>query len=162
MITFTINENPIPYLRLTQGQLKLLKMPLWKVRRGPDLERREAIERYLQYKNGIQADHGKSVAHLDPKRKIYMGCLFYFRNGIHGDPDNCFKAIADGLFPRDKNVGGLLDFFFDKTRPRSEVFITDSRPEFFEWIPSLVKGGEEIGQGQSVGDSDREETDGRE
>lgn len=60
---------------------------------------------------------------------------FYFENRIHGDLDNCLKAILDGMqgvaFKNDKQIRGfnVHAFYFDELdederRERTEVIIT--------------------------------------
>jgi Holliday junction resolvase RusA-like endonuclease len=124
MIKITIPIDPIPYLRMTQAEVNMMKIPRRRVKPGA-LSKWDAINRYLAYKSHVWALSRMKLwsAALDLDKKIRMDCVFYVRNGKHGDPDNCWKAIADSLFENDSRVVGSFDFFFDSEHPRTEVVI---------------------------------------
>jgi hypothetical protein len=124
MIKITIPIDPIPYLRMTQAEVKMMKISRRRVKPGA-LSKWAAVNRYLAYKSHVWALSRMKLwsAALDMEKKIRMDCVFYFRNGKHGDPDNCWKAIADSLFENDNKVIGLIDFEIDPNFPRTEVVI---------------------------------------
>jgi len=136
-IKFTIEGNPVPYLRMTQGQIKLLRIPYAKLTPA-GRKKRDVIERYMKWKEHVflslcfqQFPDGDARVFLrdrvpqEPKEKLYMDVMIYFSNGKHGDPDNVWKGIADSLFKNDNKVAGSFDFGYDKENPRCEVRIYD-------------------------------------
>lgn len=144
ILTFTIHGNqqdlkgnPIPYLRMTRGELKLLKIPGHKIRSKSAMAKREGIQRYLDWKEYVkmclyfnpigngerQLKKVKIDQLLNCGEKVHMDCSIYFANKKHGDPDNIFKGIGDAIFTNDKHVVGSFDYEYDKDRPRVEVTI---------------------------------------
>ena len=124
MIKFTIPGDPVGYLRLTQGQLKLLKIPDHKLRPA-GLRKKSEILRCFAYKNDVvQYSTGKGIDRK-PKRKIHMKTMIYFRSGTRPDAENVHKLISDSLFLNDKNLSGTFDFDYDARNPRVEVEIYD-------------------------------------
>jgi Holliday junction resolvase RusA-like endonuclease len=58
-----------------------------------------------------------------------VALVFYFKNRVRGDVDNCCKAILDGMneiaYLDDKQVHHLTALvLYDKERPRIEVRVT--------------------------------------
>lgn len=145
VLTFTIDGNqenlkgnPIPYLRMTQGGLRLLKIPEHKIRSGSALARARGIKRYLRWKHYVTAcllaygmvdgrrATGDEIGRItDGKGKVQLVCTIYFADKRHGDADNIFKGISDSLFANDKYVVGSVDYHYDSKRPRVEVLIQE-------------------------------------
>ena len=124
VINFTILGHPVPYLRMTQREVWLMKLSEHKVR-DTHLAKWKAIKRYLDWKDKVRviALCAKKNLKDNPKSKTYMNITIFFRNKKHGDPDNIWKGIADALFKNDKYVAGCFDFSYDKNYPRTEVEI---------------------------------------
>lgn len=56
--------------------------------------------------------------------KARMDIRIYWMNGIHGDPDNIFKGIADALFKNDKFLDGSFETYMSEDgKGRVEVDI---------------------------------------
>lgn len=124
IISFTIPLNPVPYLRMTQREVHLLRIPRHKVN-CRNIKKYDAIIRYLGYKKDVWTFLPLTFMDLDQSKKIYMRCYFYFSSGKHGDPDNCWKAVADAIFKNDNKVVGEFDFGICPDRPRTEVEIEE-------------------------------------
>ena len=122
MIKFTVPGDPVGYLRMTQGDLKLLRIPLYKLR-PENLRRRSQIERYQDYKKLVWLMSVNKGIDRNPKKKVLLRTMSYFANGRHPDAENCHKAVSDALFTNDKMVCGSFDFGYDPARPRVEVEI---------------------------------------
>lgn len=124
-VTFTISGNPVPYLRMTQGQTKLMRIPDNRISPA-GLKIKERIRRYLTWKDWVYANAVKAMPYYDnsPKNKVYLDIMIYFESKVHGDADNIWKGIADAMFKSDKNVVGSFDFEFSKDNPRIEVKLT--------------------------------------
>lgn len=57
--------------------------------------------------------------------KARMDIRIYWINGIHGDPDNIFKGIADAIFKNDKFLDGSFETYnSNEGKGRVEVDIT--------------------------------------
>ena len=121
-ITFTVPGDPIGYLRMTQSQVRLLRIPRAKLYANmvPIVDR---IREYEGYKTLVGLSCPPFPPDLIGAKKIYMNLDIFFRNGKHPDPDNVFKAFADALFKNDNRVAGFFDFFFNPENPRVEVKI---------------------------------------
>ena len=140
-ITFTIignhqnlNGNPIPYLRMTHKELKLLKIPDYRMRSRSGLKRKQTLKRYLDWKDYVRTclqmaivDQRRAtrdeIAYLTETKgkKIQLDCMVYFANRNHGDPENIRKGIQDAIFANDKHVVGNVDYQYDPDNlpPRS-------------------------------------------
>jgi hypothetical protein len=124
-IAFTIVGDPVPYLRMTQGQLKLLHVPTWKI--SPQgLKTVKRIRRYFSYKDDVRLAARVFKFSRRPESKIYLNVFVYFRNRKHADPENIRKGIQDSLFEQDNKVAGSVDFGYDPKNPRVEVEIIES------------------------------------
>ena len=76
MIKFTIPGDPVGHLRLTQGQLKLLKIPDHKLRPA-GLRKKSEILRCFAYKNDVvKSSTGKGIDRR-PTRKIHMKTMIF-------------------------------------------------------------------------------------
>lgn len=124
MVQFVIDGHPVPYLRMTQGQVKLCRIPDWKLSPS-QLKKKGQLIRYFEWKEYVDLCAIKAKVEFDraPKEKKFMDLVIFFKNKVHGDPDNIFKGIADALFSDDKYIAGSFDFFYDKENPRVEIKI---------------------------------------
>lgn len=104
-----IYGNPVPYVRV-------VKRALWL----PEAKRYNAWKSFVRrifYKGSPEylMRAGESLlTDLQPfttstAEKARMDVRIYWRNGIHGDPDNIFKGIADALFKNDKFLDGSFE-----------------------------------------------------
>jgi len=118
-IEFVVPGDPVSCLRITQGQLKLLRIPRAKLWAG-QLRVYDRIHKYLAYKEEIQ--YRCPIKVLD--NAFCLDIIMYFRNQKHPDPDNVFKAFADALFTNDNRLVGSFRFHIDPTCPRVEVKIS--------------------------------------
>jgi hypothetical protein len=116
VLKFTIPGHPVGYMRTTQAGCKFDK----------------SYKRYQQYKDEVVAafidqcegNYGSPKPLTTIKSaKTSMIISIYFKNEVHCDPDNCFKAVADALFKCDKYLSGSFTFDYDKLNPRVEVII---------------------------------------
>lgn len=124
MIRFTIPGPPVPYLRMTQGQIRLMRIPDHKLR--PDgLKVKDRIRRYLRYKEATLMIVAPFSFDRAPRNKVFLNVTCYFKNRKHPDPENVRKGISDAIFTQDKYVAGLIDFFYDQANPRVEVEIVE-------------------------------------
>lgn len=116
IITFTIkgnqedNEgNPIPYVRVVSRALWL-----------PNAQRYHAWKEYVR--NSFFKGYPEYVSYSDrhlivddeplttkASERARMDIKIFWRNGVHGDPDNIFKGIADSLFKDDKFLDGSFE-----------------------------------------------------
>lgn len=143
-ITFTITGNhqdlkgnPIPYLRMTYKELKLLKIPDHRMRSKSGLARKKTLLRYLDWKDyvrtclqfakidGRRATKEEIVRATRMDKKVQLDCMIYFANKKHGDPENIRKGAQDSIFANDKYVVGNVDYQYDKENPRVEVTIKE-------------------------------------
>ena len=115
-IHFSISGHPVGYMRTTQAGCKFDRQ----------------YRRYQEYKSKVNAAFRDQVSGkwgekkpltTTEKSRTHVSIKIYFKNRIHCDPDNCFKAIADSLFECDKYVSGDFDFDYDKDNPRVEVWL---------------------------------------
>jgi hypothetical protein len=126
---------------MTQAEAALMRIPRSRISSGA-LQRWQAVQRYLEYKKHVWALSRMELwrVQLDLQKKIRMDCVFYFRSGKHGDPDNCWKAIADSLFENDNRVIGSFDFALDPGMPRTEVVIEQVTEEEVQGARFKVQG----------------------
>lgn len=122
---FIVPGDPGGYLRMTQGQVKLMKIPRHKL--TPNLLKvYDRIERYLSYKEFVNYCGLKLKFERSPRKRILLHVMIYFRNNKHPDPENVRKGIQDALFTTDKYVAGCYDFDYDKDSPRAEIEIVEA------------------------------------
>lgn len=128
-ITFVVHGDQIPYTRMTQGQVKLMKIPDHKI--TPEaLKVKDKIRRYLVWKDFVRMHTLQLQFPRSPKEKIYLSVMVYFRNKKHADPENIRKGIQDAIFDQDKLVAGAVDFDYDEKNPRCEITISDTLQVF--------------------------------
>ncbi len=120
-----IHGNPIPYMRVVKRALWLpeaRRYNAWK-----SFVRRSFFGDYPEYL--IRAGN-HLLTELQPfttssGEKARMDIRVYWRNGIHGDPDNIFKGIADALFKNDKFLDGSFETHYSpEGKGRVEIDIT--------------------------------------
>jgi Holliday junction resolvase RusA-like endonuclease len=121
-IEFTVPGNPVPYLRMTQGQIKLMRIPDHRLDTAA-LKVKERIRRYLTWKDWVCVRASGLQFDRSPKSKTRVDVMLYFASGKHGDGDNYFKGICDAIFTNDNKVVGSFDYAIDKENPRVEVSI---------------------------------------
>ena len=128
--------NPIPYLRLTQNEMKLLHIPDHKMASASGARKKRAVKRYFDWKSYVKEtclyqstlDGKKAEVYavkmmLAENGKMQFDCKIFFKNRKHADPENIRKGVQDSLFTNDKLVMGSVDFDYDPKRPRVEVEI---------------------------------------
>ncbi len=104
-----IYGNPVPYVRVVKRALWLpeaKRYNAWK-----SFVRRTFYKGYPEYLMRVE---NNLLTELQPFTtnsgdKARMDIRIYWRNGIHGDPDNIFKGIADALFKNDKFLDGSFE-----------------------------------------------------
>ncbi len=124
-LKFTVPGTPVPYLRMTRGQVKLLKVPEYAITDPKALKIRTRVRRVLEYKEWVRANAILLKYDGSPKGKTILNVMCYFANNKHGDPENCRKLIQDSLFADDKKVVGTVDFMYDNVNPRCEIEIIE-------------------------------------
>jgi len=123
-ITFVVHGDPVPYTRMTQGQVKLMRIPDSRI--SPAGKKvKDKIKRYFTWKEFVNAHTLSLHFERSPKTKIFLNVMCYFKNKAHADPENIRKGIQDAIFEQDKMVAGAVDFDYDKDNPRCEVTISD-------------------------------------
>jgi hypothetical protein len=124
-LTFVVHGDPVPYLRMTQGQVKLMRIPDRKIS-ASGAKVKAKIQRYFDWKEFVSA-HTLGL-HFDraPKKKLFLNVMCYFADKKHADPENIRKGIQDAIFEQDKMVAGAVDFDYDKDNPRCEITISDT------------------------------------
>ena len=126
--SFIIGGDPVPYLRMTQGEVKLMRIPDHKLRPG-GLRIKTAIRRYFAYKDRVHIAAWAKRVDPEPKGKTYLNVMIYFRNRRHADPENVRKGIQDAIFSKDKMVAGGVDFDYDHENPRVEISVYEYESE---------------------------------
>jgi Holliday junction resolvase RusA-like endonuclease len=120
-----IYGNPVPYVRVVKRALWLPEAKRyngWK-----SFVRRVFYKGYPEY---LMRAENNLLTELQPfntstAEKARMDIRIYWRNGIHGDPDNIFKGIADALFKNDKFLDGSFETkYAPDGKGRVEVDIT--------------------------------------
>lgn len=121
-ISFTILGDPVPYLRMTQGQVKLMRIPDHKLRMD-GLRVKTRIRSYLAYKRRVYAASLDKPINRNPREKVFLNAMIYFANRKHGDPENIRKGCQDAIYINDRMVAGSVDFAYDPKNPRVEIEI---------------------------------------
>lgn len=129
-IRFQIPGEPVGYTRMTQGQLKLLRIPPYKIYSRSAVSVAERIRKYLAYKDLVRYCAFGDKVRRAPRAKVYLNVMIYFREGEgkfnrHPDPENVRKGIQDALFSEDNKIAGSVDFGYDPGNPRVEVEIIE-------------------------------------
>jgi hypothetical protein len=117
--------NPIPYTRV-------VKRALWL----PEAKRYNAWKSYVrrsfygEYPAYLMRAGNTLLTDLQPFKtssasKARMDVRIFWMNGIHGDPDNIFKGLADALFKNDKFLDGSFESNYSPDgKGRVEIDIT--------------------------------------
>ncbi len=117
---FVVEGDPVPYERMTAGELKWLRIPERRLTRAQAARKRRILA-YFAYKDLVRAAIGAQRYDRAPRQKAYAAMTVYYRNLTHGDPDNIKKGILDAAFECDKFIASSVDFSYDPARPRVEV-----------------------------------------
>lgn len=93
-VVLTIPGRPVPAVRMTQGEAKLMR---YGRPRSEALQKKyDRIKRYLDYKDAIGIiGRTKFKEPLKGKAQVQIGV--YVSSGVVGDWDNYGKAACDGL-----------------------------------------------------------------
>jgi hypothetical protein len=120
-----IHGNPVPYVRVVKRALWLPEAKRysgWK-----SFVRRSFYKGYPEY---LMRAENTLLTELQPfstssGEKARMDIRVFWRNGVHGDPDNIFKGIADALFKNDKYLDGSFETCYSpEGKGRVEIDIT--------------------------------------
>jgi hypothetical protein len=129
-IKFQIPGDPVGYTRMTQAQVKLLRIARQNIKSEEAFKIIERLRKYLAYKDLVwYCSMGKKFDR-SPRAKTCLNVMIYFRDGErkfsrHPDPENVRKGIQDALFSEDNKVAGSVDFGYDPGNPRVEVEIIE-------------------------------------
>lgn len=132
IIQFTIKGNPddlygnpVPYIRVVGRALWL-----------PNAKKYHAWKGYVRrcfysgYPELLMHDGKKLLVDDQPlttkaSEKARMDIKIFWMNGVHADPDNVFKGIADALFKNDKFLDGSFESgYTPDAKGRVEVSVT--------------------------------------
>lgn len=116
IITFTIKGNqedhegnPIPYARV-------VSRALWLPNAQRYYEWKEHVRKafFKGYPEYVSYNDKHLIVDDEPlttkaSEKARMDIKIFWMNGVHGDPDNIFKGIADSLFRNDKFLDGSFE-----------------------------------------------------
>lgn len=117
-----VKGTAVPYTRMTQGQVKLMRIPDHKL--SPSgLKIKEKLRRYFDWKDFVNLHTLNLGIDKSPKEKVFLNVMVYYRDKKHADPENIRKGIQDAIFTNDKMVAGSVDFSYDYTNPRVEIEI---------------------------------------
>lgn len=120
-----IYGNPVPYVRVVGRALWL-----------PGAKKYHAWKSYVRrcfykgYPEFVMCDGKKILIDDQPlttkmSEKARMDIKIFWMNGLHADPDNVFKGIADALFKNDKFLDGSFESdYAPDSKGRVEVSIT--------------------------------------
>ena len=120
-----IYGNPVPYVRVVGRALWL-----------PGAKKYHAWKSYVRkcfykgYPEFVMCDGKKILIDDQPltttaSGKARMDIKIFWMNGLHADPDNVFKGIADALFKNDKFLDGSFESeYAADSKGRVEVNIT--------------------------------------
>ena len=131
-ISFVLNGNqddvygnPVPYTRVVR---RALWVPAAKKYEGwKSFVRRTFYKHYPEFLMRVENQllYGLKPLSTTVSYKARMDIRIYWMNGIHGDPDNIFKGIADSLFKNDKFLDGSFETYMsEEGKGRVEVDIT--------------------------------------
>ncbi len=126
-ITFTIKGNPedlegnpVPYVRVVGRALWLpnaKRYHAWK-----EYARSVLYRNYPEYSGRSENPQPFTTKASEKGR---MDIKIFWVNGIHADPDNVFKGLADALFKNDKYLDGSFESrYAPDGRGRVDVSIT--------------------------------------
>jgi hypothetical protein len=124
--SFVIPGPAVPYQRITQGQVKLMRIPDHKLTPS-HLKVKQRLRRYFDYKDVCALVCARIPFDRSPKTKVYFNAICYFSDKKHGDCENVRKAVQDAIYGQDKMVAGFVDFHYDENNPRVECEILEPR-----------------------------------
>jgi Holliday junction resolvase RusA-like endonuclease len=113
-----LEGNPVPYVRVVGRALWL-----------PHAKKYHAWKEYVRsifYRNNPEFSSEKEQP-LTTKisERARMSITIFWVNGVHADPDNVFKGLADALFANDKFLDGAFESHYASDgKGRVEVEIT--------------------------------------
>lgn len=114
-----IEGNPVPYVRVVGRALwlpKAKKYHAWK-----QYVRSIFHQQYPEFPIGkVQPLTTKMSA------RALLAIDIYWVNGVHADPDNIFKGLADALFENDKFLDGSFESHYasdGKGRVEVEIYL---------------------------------------
>lgn len=114
-----IEGNPVPYVRVVGRALWL-----------PSAKRYHAWKEYVRavlyrsYPEYSSQDDPQPFT-TKPSLKCRMDILISWSGGVHADPDNIFKGMADALFKSDKYLDGSFESgYAEDGKGRVDVIIT--------------------------------------
>ena len=100
-----IEGNPVPYVRVVGRALWL-----------PNAKKYHAWKEYVRsifYRNypefASNNDEGPQPLTTKISARARMAITIFWVNGVHADPDNIFKGLADALFRQDKFLDGAFE-----------------------------------------------------
>lgn len=109
IITFTIKGNqeditgnPLPYIRVVGRALWLpnaKKYHAWK-----EYVRSIFFRNYPEYSSAESHPLTTKIS-----ERAQMSIKIYWAHGVHADPDNVFKGLADAVFKNDKFLDGAFE-----------------------------------------------------
>ena len=115
-----IEGNPLPYIRVVGRALWL-----------PNAKKYHAWKEYVRsiffryYPEFSSADTHPLTTKIS--NKGIMAIKIYWAHGVHADPDNVFKGIADALFKNDKFLDGAFESHYAPDgKGKVEVEITQN------------------------------------
>ncbi len=124
-ISFTVPGEPAGYLRMTQAQVRMMKIPDRRIRTRATLNMKNRIRKYLAYKDQVRLASTNLLFDRKPKQRTYLDVFIYFTNPArHPDPSNVRNADQDAIFDQDRLVAGYVDFDYDPENPRVEIEIS--------------------------------------
>jgi Holliday junction resolvase RusA-like endonuclease len=101
--------NPLPYIRVVGRALWLPSAKKYHAWKG--YVRKSFYAGYPEYVmcDGQRILLDEQPLTTKPSETARMDIKLYWMNGVHGDPDNIFKGIADALFKNDKFLDGSFE-----------------------------------------------------
>lgn len=129
-IAFTVLGQPVPFLVGVRHQTK------------------KRVQKYEDYRDTVRMfarEAGIRNIKITAEAPLYFHTRAFFKNRVHGDPENIHKAIVDAVcYNPDGGKGSRSDKFtggafapprYDKKNPRVEVVIADGLLPLKETIP---------------------------
>lgn len=149
-ISFTVPGEPVGFLHITQGQLKMMKIPDRRIRSLATLNMKNRIRKYLAYKDTVRTVSLNLLFDRKPKNKVYLDVMVWFASHRHPDPENVRKGVQDSVFDQDKMVAGAVDFDYDAKNPRVEICI-GSDPHGGELIEKILRAKAYLEENDAIG-----------
>ncbi len=116
-----LEGNPVPYVRVVGRALwlpKAKKYHAWK-----EYVRSIFYRHYPEF--STIGNESSQPLTTKISARAQMSIVIYWVNGVHADPDNVFKGLADALFLNDKFLDGAFESHYASDgKGRVEVEIT--------------------------------------